>query len=291
MDGADARDGHRRLGVAMGGGAELGLAHIGVLSVLEEHGIIPSYLSGSSAGALVATFCAAGASVQRMREMALRLSWRELQRLTLPVLAISSNEPLGRFLRRMLPVQDFASLKIPLRIVTTDLLTAEMVVYQGGPPFDSRGLVTDPDTVFATGDLIDAVRASCARPVINHPVTIGDRLLVDGDLTNNVPATLVRDMGADVVIGIDLHARRWKSTRPRNILSYATQAQAIYLHWCVKNRRVAADVVIRPDFSALASLDFSSTPELIACGERAARKALPEVLSVLHRPALSVRPV
>ena len=246
----------KTLGLALGGGSELGLAHLGVLCVLEEHGIRASFISGCSAGALVAAFYAGGAPVKFMREIGLRLNWRALQKFTLPVLALSTNEPLGRFLERFLPARDFASLKIPIRLVTTDLLTAEMVVFQGGPPFQPRGIIEDPEVVFATGDFIEAIRASCARPVINRPVKIGKRLLVDGALTNNVPALLTRDMGANVVVAVDLHRRRWKDKPPTNILTYAIQSQAIHLHWSVKHRKIAADVVIRPDFSGAARAGF-----------------------------------
>jgi NTE family protein len=271
----------RTLGLALGGGSELGLAHLGVLCVLEEQGIRASFISGCSAGALVAAFYAGGAPVKFMREIGLRLNWRALQKFTLPVMALSTNEPLGRFLERFLPARDFASLKIPIRLVTTDLLTAEMVVFQGGPPFQARGIIEDSEVVFATGDFIEAVRASCARPVINRPVQIGKRLLVDGALTNNVPALLTRDMGADVVVAVDLQRRRWKDKPPTNILTYAIQAQAIHVHWSIKHRKIAADVVIRPDFSKLRTLDFSAGKELVRCGEEAAREALPAIQEAL----------
>jgi NTE family protein len=271
----------KTLGLALGGGGELGLAHLGVLCVLEEHGIRASFISGCSAGALVAAFYAAGTPVKFMRQIGLRLDWRAFQKFTLPVMALSTNEPLGRFLERFLPVRDFASLRIPIRIIATDLLTAAMVVFQGGPPFQPRGLIEDPEVVFEAGDFIEAIRASCARPIINLPVKMGPRLLVDGALTNNVPALLTRDMGADVVVAVDLHRRQWKQKPPTNIIAYAVQAQAIHLHWSIKHRKIAADVVIRPDFSDLRALDFSAAEDLVRCGEEAAREALPTIRKVL----------
>ena len=238
-----------RIGIALGGGAERGFAHIGVLRALEQNGIFPAFISGSSAGAFVAGFYASGIGIDRMIHIGARIKWRTLQRMTLPVLALSTNEPLRRFLKMTLPAKTFDQLKIPLRVVTTDLLTAEMVVYQGGPGLHPRGLIQDPDITFETGDLIEAIRASCTRPVINRPVQIGERLLVDGCLTNNVPAMLVRDMGADIVIGVDLLTSHGKASRPKNIFSYAVRTQAIHLHWALKNKHSAADVLIRPDFN------------------------------------------
>jgi len=274
----------RRLGLALGGGAELGFAHLGVLRILEQHRLFPSCLAGSSAGALVAAFYAAGTPMAKMRRIGVRMNWRAVQRMTFPVLALSTNEPLRTFLIAMLPVLDFASLRLPLRLVATDLLTGEMVVFEGGPGLHSRGMITDPDVIFTTGGLVEAIRASCTRPVINRPVKIGNRVLVDGCLTNNVPAALVRDMGADVVVAVDLHRRPRRRKPPKNILSYAAQAQAVGLHWTLKHRAIAADVVIRPDFSDIVKRDFSAAERIIRCGEIAAEAAIPAVKTAMEVP-------
>jgi len=272
-----------RIGLALGGGAELGLAHIGVLRVLERNGLCPSRIAGSSAGALVAGFYAAGTPLDVMERIGLRLKWRTIQRMTIPILALSTNEPLRRFLEMTLPVKDFSSLRMPLRVVTTDLLTAEMVVYEGGRGFVSSGMIEEPDIAFETGDLVEAIRASCTRPVINQPVQMGERLLVDGCLTNNVPAMLVRDMGADVVIGVDLLGSRGRVARPTNILSYAIRTQAINLHWALKNRHSAADVLIQPDFSDIGEPRFGRGQEIMLSGERAAESLVPAIRAATAR--------
>lgn len=270
-----------RIGIALGGGAERGFAHIGVLRALEQNGIFPALISGSSAGAFVAGFYASGISIDRMIQIGARIKWRTLQRMTLPVLALSTNEPLRRFLQMTLPAKTFDQLKIPLRVVATDLLTAEMVVYQGGPGLRPRGLIQEPDIAFETGDLVEAIRASCTRPVINRPVQIGDRLLVDGCLTNNVPAMLVRDMGADIVIGVDLLISHGKASRPTNIFSYAVRTQAIYLHWALKNKHSATDILIRPDFSISDQDGFTKTEAVIQAGYDAAEAALPAIRNAI----------
>ena len=280
-NGGGLRETSPRLGLALGGGAELGLAHIGVLRVLVANDLAPVCIAGSSAGALVAAFFAAGTPVDSMARIALRLNWRSIQRMTLPVLALSTNAPLRRFLELALPVKDFESLAMPLRLVTTDLLTAEMVVYEGGPGLHSLGLVDDPDIVFERGDLLEAIRASCTRPVINRPVRLRGRLLVDGCLSNNVPSLMVRDMGAQVVVGVDLITPMRKRGRPTNILSYAIQVQAINLHWALKNRRSASDVLVRPDFDVLQDVSFSAGENIIRTGEAAAEAALPAIRKAL----------
>ncbi len=274
-----------RLGIALGGGSELGVAHLGVIEVLEQAGLNPLFVAGSSAGALVGAFYAAGASADTMMRIALRLNWRRIQRLTFPVLALSTNEPLRRFLNMTLPVKEFSRLARPLRLVTTDLQTAEMVVFEGGPSMSPQGLINDPEIVFTSGPLVEAVRASCTRPVINRPVRIGERLLVDGGLANNVPSMLCRDMGADVVIGVDLVVRRRKAPPPTNILAYAVQTHAINLHWALKSRSVAADILIQPDFSNIETLDFSAGEALADAGRHAAEEALPSIRAALGNAA------
>lgn len=272
------------IGIALGGGAELGLAHIGVLRVLERHGLLPHLVAGSSAGALVGAFYAAGVSVDIMERISLRMNWRSIQRMILPILALSTNEPLRRFLLKTIPAKSFDQLKHPLRLVTTDLLSAEMVVFQGGPGFESLGLIEDSDVVLVEGDLIEAIRASCTRPVINRPVELDGRTLVDGCLTNNVPSFLVRDMGADVVIAVDLMAGRQRSRRPTNILSYALQTQAIHMHWALKSRHLAADVVIRPDFSFLGETDaFGRGEDVLKAGEVAAEPMVDAIRDALDK--------
>ncbi len=277
-----------RLGIALGGGAELGLAHIGVLRVLEANGLAPAAIAGSSAGALVGAFYAAGTPVDAMERIALKLNWRSIQRMTIPVLALSTNAPLRRFLELALPVKDFDSLEKPLRLVTTDLLTSQMVIFEGGKGLRSVGIVNDPDIVFESTDLVEAIRASCTRPVINRPVQIGEYLLVDGCLTNNVPSLLVRDMGMDVVVGVDLMSQLRTRSRPANILSYAIQAQAISLHWALKSRNSAADVMIRPRFQVLQNQGFSAGKLIVQAGEDAARQAIPAIRDALANPRHSV---
>jgi NTE family protein len=274
------------LGIALGGGAELGIAHIGVLRVLERHGFFPHLVAGSSAGALVGAFYAAGVSVDAMERISLRMNWRAIQRMILPILALSTNEPLRRFLLKTIPAKSFDELKRPLRLVTTDLLSAEMVVFQGGPGFESCGLIDDSDVVLTEGDLLEAIRASCTRPVINRPVELDGRTLVDGCLTNNVPSFLVRDMGADVVVAVDLMAGRQRTRRPTNILAYALQTQSIHMHWALKSRHLAADVVIRPDFSFLGETDaFGRGEDVLKAGEVAAEPMVDAIRDALDKAA------
>ncbi len=271
------------IGLALGGGSHFGVAHIGVIAVLEREGLRPDYIAGTSAGAMVAAAYASGVSVPEMRRLAERLSWKSLQKAIFPRLALTNNEPLGTFLRKVMPVTRFEDLQIPLRVVTTDLVTGEMVVFEGGPAFERKGLVTEPDIVFETGDLVEAVRAGCARPVISLPVRIGDRLLVDGFLANNVPARLVRDMGADVVVAVDLHAKPAPSTAPRNIIQYALQSNTIFVYWAVRRGRIWADVVAQPDLRDVRRSDFSQAQLTIRKGEEAMEEKLPLLRTCLAK--------
>jgi NTE family protein len=183
----------RRVGLALGGGVARGLAHIGVLSVLDEAGISIDFVAGTSAGSLIgATFCA-GLSIDRIKEIAMQVRWRHIARPVWPVRGFVSFERMAHWLVVALGDLDFADLKIPFAAVATDLDTGRPVKLH-------------------QGRLAPAVQASCSVPGFVQPVEIGGRLLGDGSLANSVPVSILREMGADFVIGVDIFT---SSIRPR----------------------------------------------------------------------------
>jgi len=174
-------------------------------------------------------------------------------------------------------------------MVATDLRTSQMVVL-GGRYFDDIDFADDDIVVLHPG-MVEAIRASCTVPVLFEPVEVEGRMLVDGVLTNNVPAGLARKMGADFVLAIDLKQRRATYESPSNIFEYIMQSQTIYRYWAVKNRHIWADVVIRPELSDFGWDDTTRINDIIAAGREATLEKLPEIKKAFAatRPPASER--
>lgn len=175
----------RRLGLVLGGGASRGLAHIGVLQVLEEAGIRPQLVVGTSVGAFIGAGVAAGKSIAEITAIGLRIRWRHLVRPTWPRRGFLSLKPLERVLIRWLGDRRIEELPLPYACVATDALS--------GRPH-----------VFTEGRLAPRVRASCSVPIIIQPCLIEDRWYVDGGMTNNLPVGVARRLGAEVVLAVNL---------------------------------------------------------------------------------------
>lgn len=170
-----------KVGVALGGGFARGLAHIGVLKVLEEENIPVDFIAGTSVGSVIGAAYASGISAKELEEIAAIVRFKDFSRWTFSRFGLFSNDKMALFLRKVLRCKTFEDLRIPLAIAATDIITG------------------DP-AVFTKGDLIDPVRASCAYPGMFQPVRIGNQLLVDGLLAHSVPSMPLRDMGAERVI-------------------------------------------------------------------------------------------
>src|SRR3990172_8242467 len=173
------------VGLALGGGVVRGLAHIGVLAVLEREGIPIDLVAGSSVGSVIGAGYSAGIKLDRLIEFSRQMNWLSIARPVWPVRGLVSFERLERLLIGEIGDISFADLKVPYAAVATDLHTGEMVVIQHGR-------------------VASAVRASCSVPGIVEPALVDGRLLVDGNYSNSTPVSVVRDMGAEYVIGVDI---------------------------------------------------------------------------------------
>lgn len=176
-----------KIGYALGGGAARGLFHIGVLGVLEEHGVYPDVIAGTSMGSIIGALYASGFKASDLKRIALDMDWRQIVRLSdipVPLNGLISGRNIIALLKSILKDRTFSQLKIPYSCVATDLISGEQVV-------------------FDDGSLIEAVRASISIPLIFTPVKVRGRVLVDGGLVNVVPVSVCRDMGADFVIGVN----------------------------------------------------------------------------------------
>jgi len=254
------------IGVALGGGFARGIAHIGVLKVLEEEGIPVRVVAGTSVGALMGAAYCSGVSLSELEELAHNVRFATFARWTLSRCGFASNDRMISFLTRILKVKTFEELRIPLGVTATDFNTGEGVV-------------------FHSGSIIDPVRASCAYPGMFLPVEIRGRYLVDGMLSHPVPTRPVREMGADRVVAVHLKGTWASGGPPRHLFDVIGQSFAIAQDAMSGLWRQAADIVIEPDVAGFAYDDFKRSGDLIRVGEVAMRKALPEVRKWLEAPA------
>ena len=259
------------IGLALGGGFARGIAHVGVLKVLEEEHIPIHAVAGTSVGALIGACYCSGLSPAEMEEVARTTRFTSFARWTLSRCGFASNDRMVPFLTRTLKSRNFEQLRIPLGVTATDFNTGEGVV------FDS-------------GSIIDPVRASCSYPGMFLPIEIGGRHLVDGMLSHPVPTRPVREMGADKVIAIHLKGTWSNGGPPRHLFDVIGQSFAIAQDAMSSLWRSAADLVVEPEVSGFAYDDFKRAVDLIKVGEAAMRAALPEVKKWLEVPATASWP-
>jgi len=263
----------KKVGLALSGGAARGLAHVGVLRVLQKEGIPIDMIAGTSAGAVMGAAYAWSQDTVRMTKDALDAGWKRMAPL------IDPSIPKTGFIKGK-KIQDlisnyiggnikFSDLKIPFACVATDIDTGEEIVIDSG-------LVPE------------ALRASISIPGIFTVVKREGRYLVDGGLTTPVPVEVVRCMGADFIIAVnvspDVAVRMGKSNKQRvearkepNIFQVIMQSIYITTYSLARNSLENADIVIEPDLSRIGAGDFNKARELITRGRRAAQNAIPEI--------------
>jgi NTE family protein len=286
-----------KIGLVLAGGGALGMAHVGVLKVLEEERIPISYVAGTSMGSIVGAAFATGQTVPSMEKVLIESDWdqmfsdgvsrdevafrdkagvnREIYGDT--KISVSDGKlvtPFGAVQgQRLLPVlqrlydnappspADFDSFRVPLRVVAADIETGDAVVV-------------------SKGDLATAVRASMSVPGVFAPVEMDGRLLVDGGIVNNLPMDVVREMGADRLIVVELNADFKKKDELQNPLSVSGQIISLLLAQnsaIQKKTLTKRDVLIEPNLKGYSAVDFGKAAELIKLGEEAARKVVPQL--------------
>jgi NTE family protein len=264
------RKGRRpRLGLALSGGAARGLAHVGVLKVFAEHGVRVDCVAGTSAGALVGGALASGMPIEEIEKVGRTLRWRDLGRMTLSRLGVQSNGSLEEYVRARFPVTRFEELPVPFAAVATDLQTGARVVLRD------------------EGDLGFAIRASCAIPGWYVPVTdSAGRQLVDGGLVANLPVSVVRALGAEVVVAVDVNSEGAKFLGPpASVIGVLLQSMLVVQRVAVEHQRQLADVVISPAVGHLRWDELARADEFIDAGVEAARAAMPAIKELLEPQA------
>ena len=243
-----------KVGLALGGGGVLGAAHIGVLQALEEKEVTITHITGTSIGSLIAALYAFGKTVDEIKEIALDLKWINVSDISISKFALLSNEKLGKVLEEHIGDKNIEDAVIPLGIVATNISTGEKVVLDKGPV--SR-----------------AVMASSCIPGVFEPVEMDGMLLVDGGILENVPLQTVQDLGADYIVGVDLHAK-YANERPKNILDVLINSFHITMMASSKLQTEVADLMIKPDLSGFNLTDTGQVKDLMKQGYEEAHKAL-----------------
>jgi len=256
----------KKIGLALSGGGARGFAHIGVLKALVQHQIPIDMIAGVSAGAIVGGAFASGMPINEIAAMASKIGWTNMMRPSLSPLGLLSSAPMGKFLKQHLPVSRFEDLAVPFAAVTCDFDSGEEVVLVG------------------SGDLAFAIRASCAVPGLFAPLTdAAGRLLVDGGVVSPVPTDAVRQMGADIVIAVDLIASGVTfRTRPRTAIGMIFQSAMASLRAASRNQHYHADLVIVPKIAHLRPDEIKKRDEFISLGKAEACEKLDEIRSAVE---------
>ena len=254
------------IGLALSGGAARGIAHVGVVRALVENKIPIDYIAGTSAGSIVAGAYAGGMPVEEIAEFGRALRWRDIGRMTMSRMGVQSNERLEQYLRERLPVTRFEELPTPFAAVATDLKTGTAVVLrdQGDVPF--------------------AIRASCAIPGWYVPVPDEEgRQLVDGGLVAVIPATVTRELGADLVIAVDVNSAGATFLGPTSsIIGVLLQSMLVVQKTASRFQINSADLVISPQVGHIRWDEMGRADELMEAGYTAAMASMPQIFELLE---------
>ena len=253
-----------RVGLALGGGAARGFAHIGVIAALEEAGIKVDLVAGTSAGSLVGAIYASGKTAAQLQDIALRMEEAEITDWVLPLFSrgILRGEALSNYVNRQVNNKLIESLPLPLGIVATDLRSGEGVLFQ-------------------QGDTGRAVRASSAVPSVLNPVKVGEREFVDGGLVAPVPVRYAKQMGAELIIAVDISSAP-EGNASDGALAVLLQTFAIMGKSINSYELQGADIVVRPELSGVKGGDFTAKRRAIDAGKLAMQRLMPQLKAAIE---------
>lgn len=255
-----------RIGLALGGGFARGIAHSGVLKIFEQHRIPLHCITGVSAGAIVAAAYASGTPAADIAKVGSSMRFRHVAKWSICRMGFMGSERMKRFLEGVLKVHRFEDMATPLGVLATDLCTGEPVSFRD------------------TGDVFLPIRASCSYPGLFQPVPYGDRLLVDGAMSIEVPALLARQLGATHVISVSVPPPTCIRP-PSDVLQIVRRCFQIMQRHSEGVWRDASDLILTPDLKSIDWNGFEAGPELVKAGEAAATEALPAIREWLSPPA------
>ncbi len=237
------------------------MAHIGVLKCLHEADIGVDCVTGTSVGSLIGALVVCGYDWHELERRARDVDWSDLVGVTWPKRGLVQATKLERVLSELTHGKSFSDLDTPFATVAADITTGEAVL-------------------FSQGSIAAAVRASCSVPVVFEPVEVDGRLLVDGALVNEVPGDIARELGAEVVIGVDLNADRTKNKTPDHLIDVLFCSFNILIAGMSQKGKAAADVTIEPDLSGFRYADLGRIDEAIERGYEATRKKVGDIAAL-----------
>jgi len=283
-----------KFGLALSGGATRGAAHIGALKAMAEEGMYPSWISGTSAGSMVAALYACGYNAQEMEEIAVSLN-KSIYDTDYPGIffgilqwiltgdtnwdGVMRGRKLESLMRKLTAEKYIWESRLPLAITSVDINTGRTVFF-----VSSKEKLRDDNDVLYIDDvhIYKAVRASIAIPVIFKPIVIQGMKLVDGGVTDNLPSDILRKMGADKVIGINLGYSGQRRDEISNILEIGSQTIDIMSYRMTKLKTTKADLVINPHIYDVGMLETHRIPELIERGYQAVKDKLYTIKRVIN---------
>lgn len=254
-----------RIGLALSGGAARGIAHIGVLRALAEKSIKIDCIAGTSAGSLVGGAYASGLSLDEIEAIGHKLRWRDVGRMTVSRLGVQNSARMEDFLRARLPINRFEDLKTSLAIIATDLKTGDPVVLRD------------------IGDIAFAIRASCAIPGWYVPVVDEDgRQLLDGGLVAMIPTVFARELGADIVIAVDVNAEGATFLGPpQSVIGIILQSMLVVQRTVSAHQLREADVVVKPRVGHIRWDELKRGDELIKAGYEAGLESIDSIRTLI----------
>jgi NTE family protein len=254
-----------KIGLAMGSGGARGLAHIGIIKALEKNNIPIDFIAGSSIGAMVGGFYAAGLNIEKIEEIALETNWRKLFSLIDPHLkqGLVSGEKVRAYIESHLDGKKFEDCSIPFSAVATDLKTGEIISLN-------------------KGEMATAIRASISIPLVFKPEKIAGKMLVDGGLSAPVPVEIVKNMGADIVIAVNLDKHYYDEKWKFGWYDIANDSLNILRHHLALANTKEADIVIEIDLGKDSWYKFVNGQDKILAGEEAVEKILPQLKKIMR---------
>lgn len=250
--------GKKKLGLALSGGVARGIAHIGVLRVFEKHQVPIEAIAATSSGAIIGAAYAAGMETRLIEEIVLRINWGKLLRITFFRPGFIAAEAIEELLVKYLGDLKFSDLKIPLAVIASEIKSGDQVIIN-------------------EGRVARAAAASSSVPGIFAPIELNHQLLVDGGLANNLPVDVVKAMGANYCIAVDVVPSRPVRHLPKDAFQAYGRAFDIVMHKLSLEQRKMADMLIEPTLEIdedIWHLDVNKSKKLIAAGEAAARSVI-----------------